>query len=216
MLVSGMAVGTPVIVQSNDTTHGVPQQPADPLSQSQGSVGGKRTKGKTSVSKVNQLDKMAAMDSVESVEQAKPPTPTTQAPATTPASQADDSGVHKRDCLVGDCSPGAQKSMAICRGKECQTNLLHTLGKERRHADGKSSHVTTETTQGTTSKTQVTVIAEKHSASDSANDIVCQLNNIPRVSDCVRNQHWKEIVKQPIECGAKKREWQCYCGFFDE
>jgi len=60
----------------------------------------------------------------------------------------------------------------------------------------------------------VTVVAEKPSSSSS--DIVCQLNNIPKESECIRNHPWKEIVKQPINCGSSKRQWRCYCGFIDE
>ena len=33
---------------------------------------------------------------------------------------------------------------------------------------------------------------------------------------CVSDHKWEEVMRQEIDCGlARKREWRCYCGFFE-
>lgn len=45
---------------------------------------------------------------------------------------------------------------------------------------------------------------------------VCEGVAAARAPACVADQKWEEIMRQEIDCGQqRKREWRCYCGFFE-
>lgn len=127
------------------------------------------------------------------------------------------SSMAKRDCLTGDCSDASSGSNSLtfvenplCRGKECQ---LRIDNNQKRQMSRPPSGTVIPSRED---KTTLTVVADRSSGSSSSEDVVCQLNNIPRVSECINSHPWKQVVKQPVNCGPIKRQWRCYCGFFDE
>ena len=142
---------------------------------------------------------------------------TTASPTTTTTEAS--SNIGKRDCLTGDCSVGLVDEPR-CHGKQCQAGFANTKHNKRAlpsatvWPDQNTAPAVKPGRQARDAEKPITVIAEKTSSSTS--DIVCQLNNIAKVSDCIQNHPWKEIVKQPINCDSSNRQWRCYCGFFDD
>lgn len=45
---------------------------------------------------------------------------------------------------------------------------------------------------------------------------VCEAAAAAKAPTCVADHKWEEIMRQEIDCGLqRKREWRCYCGFFE-
>jgi len=45
---------------------------------------------------------------------------------------------------------------------------------------------------------------------------VCEAKAATQEPACLMEHKWEEVMRQEIDCGSqRKREWRCYCGFFE-